>query len=131
MPRFSFRYAQTDQNSCWESNEFHDHVRSFPWHQLLRALSIFPGLNSSHRQRETPPTSMSQAKTSPFKTYFDEIAESNGDDECKAWLIRILESKSEIAEFVSRRRLGGGVGTYSGFLKGSFNFSFRVNFSDA
>ncbi|KAK5189110.1 hypothetical protein LTR96_010891 [Exophiala xenobiotica] len=73
---------------------------------------------------------MSEAKTSPFKTYFDEIAESNGDDECKAWLTRIFELKSEVVDFVSRRRQGGGVGTYSGFLKGSFNFSFRVNFHD-
>ncbi|KAF3346432.1 Methylene-fatty-acyl-phospholipid synthase [Verticillium dahliae VDG2] len=50
-------------------------------------------------------------QTSSLETYFDEIEETNGDDECKAWLrVRATE--------------------YVGFLKGSFNFSFRFKFSD-
>ncbi|KAK0111529.1 hypothetical protein ONS95_001883 [Cadophora gregata] len=72
---------------------------------------------------------MSQHETSSLKTYFDEIAETNGDDECRAWLDRVFDSKAELATFVASRR-GGGAGKYVGFLKGSFNFSFRFTFSD-
>ncbi|KIW54626.1 hypothetical protein PV05_06975 [Exophiala xenobiotica] len=73
---------------------------------------------------------MVEAKTSPFKTYFDEVAETDGDEECKAWLARILDSKQDLTDFVSRCRGGEETGTYVGFLKGSFNFSFHVSFSD-
>jgi hypothetical protein len=73
---------------------------------------------------------MPRQKTSSLKTYFDEIAETNGDDECRAWLNRVFDSKAELATFVASRREGGGAGKYVGFLKGSFNFSFRISFSD-
>ncbi|RFU29784.1 hypothetical protein B7463_g6577, partial [Scytalidium lignicola] len=73
---------------------------------------------------------MPQQKTSSLKTYFDEIAETNGDDECRAWLNMGFDSKAELASFVASRREGNGSGKYVGFLKGSFNFSFRFNFSD-
>lgn len=59
---------------------------------------------------------------------FDEIAETNGDDECRAWLNRLFDAKGELATFIASRRPGGGAGTYIGFLKGSFNFSFRYSF---
>ncbi|KAJ5158675.1 uncharacterized protein N7500_008326 [Penicillium coprophilum] len=72
---------------------------------------------------------MSQQKT-PLKTYFDEIEETNGDDECKAWLSRALDSRDELAMFVAGRREGGGIGTYVGFLEGSFNLAFRFSFTD-
>lgn len=64
-----------------------------------------------------------------LKTYFDEIEETNGDDECRAWLDRVFDAKLELATFVAARR-GGEVTEYVGFLKGSFNFSFRYRFSD-
>jgi hypothetical protein len=73
---------------------------------------------------------MHQQKTSSLKTYFDEIEETNGDDECRAWLDRVFDSKAELATFVASRREGGATGKYIGFLKGSFNFSFRFSFSD-
>jgi len=73
---------------------------------------------------------MPQQKTSSLKTYFDEIAETNGDDECRAWLDKVFDSKAELVTFVASRREGGGTGNYVGFLKGSFNFSFRISFSD-
>jgi hypothetical protein len=73
---------------------------------------------------------MPQQKTSSLKTYFDEIEETNGDDECKAWLNRVFDSKAKLAIFVARHQEGGGTGTYIGFLKGSFNFSYRFSFSD-
>ena len=73
---------------------------------------------------------MSQQKISTLKTYFDEIEETNGDDECKAWLDRVFDLKAELATFVAQRREGAGTGRYIGFLKGSFNFSFRFSFSD-
>ena len=69
-------------------------------------------------------------KTSPLKTLFDELEETNGDDECKAWLNRAFDSKAELAVFVAGRREGGGTGKYVGFLKGSFNISFRFSFGD-
>ncbi|KAJ5106666.1 hypothetical protein N7456_003341 [Penicillium angulare] len=73
---------------------------------------------------------MSQQKTSSLKTYFDELEETNGDDECRAWLSRALDSRAELAVFVAERRKGGAIGTFVCFLKGSFNISFRYNFSD-
>jgi hypothetical protein len=71
---------------------------------------------------------MPQQKTSSLKTYFDELEETNGDDECKSWLSRAFGSRAELAIFVAGRREGGGTGNYVGFLKGSFNFSFRFSF---
>ncbi|CAG7558097.1 unnamed protein product [Fusarium equiseti] len=66
---------------------------------------------------------------SSLKTYFDEMEVTNGDDEFKVWLIKVFDSKLELASFVASRRLGPGVVTeYVGFLKGSFNLSFRFKF---
>lgn len=70
------------------------------------------------------------SKISSLKTYFDEIEETNGDDECRAWLNRVFDAKVELATFVATRRGGGRATEYVGFLKGSFNFSFRFKFSD-
>ncbi|KAJ5382868.1 hypothetical protein N7517_000779 [Penicillium concentricum] len=58
---------------------------------------------------------MPQQKTSSLKTYFDEIEETKGDDECKAWLGRVLDSRDELE---SENTLG------------FFNLSFRFSFSD-
>ncbi|KAJ4177528.1 hypothetical protein NW759_017424 [Fusarium solani] len=69
-------------------------------------------------------------KISSLKTCFDEIEETNGDDECKAWLNRVFDAKVELATFVAARRGRGRATEYVGFLKGSFNFSFRFKFSD-
>ncbi|KAJ9244681.1 hypothetical protein DTO207G8_2254 [Paecilomyces variotii] len=68
--------------------------------------------------------------TSSLKTYFDELQETNGDDECRAWLNKAFDSRAELAIFVASRLAGVGTGKYVGFLKGSFNFSFRFSFSD-
>lgn len=73
---------------------------------------------------------MSQQKTSPLKTYFDELEETNGDDECREWLDSLFDARAELATFVATRREGRGTGTYVELLKGSFNFSFRYTFSD-
>ena len=73
---------------------------------------------------------LAEMSTSPFKTYFDEVAETDGDEECRAWLARVFDSKRDLVDFVGRCLQGAGVGTYAGFLKGSFNFSCRINFSD-
>src|SRR5687767_14174073 len=68
---------------------------------------------------------------SSLKTYFDEIEETNGDKEFKVWLSKVFDVKLELAKFVASRRLGPGVVTeYVGFLKGSFNFSFRFKFDE-
>ncbi|OAR00278.1 hypothetical protein LLEC1_06100 [Akanthomyces lecanii] len=42
----------------------------------------------------------------------------------------IFDAKVELATFVATRRGGGRATEYVGFLKGSFNFSFRFKFSD-
>ncbi|RSL38412.1 hypothetical protein CEP53_014892 [Fusarium sp. AF-6] len=65
-----------------------------------------------------------------LKTCFDEIEETNGDDECRAWLNRVFDAKVELATFVADRRGRGRATEYVGFLKGSFNFSLRFKFSD-
>lgn len=69
-------------------------------------------------------------KASSLKTFFDEIEETNGDDECRAWSDRIFDSKFELVTFVASPRGGVVAREYVGFLKGSFNFSFRLRFSD-
>lgn len=71
---------------------------------------------------------MLQQKVSSLKTWFDEIAETNGDDECRAWLNEVFDSKAELLHFVATRLKINEAGKYIGFLKGSFNFSFRFNF---
>ncbi|MBE3048157.1 hypothetical protein IMZ48_37755 [Candidatus Bathyarchaeota archaeon] len=63
-----------------------------------------------------------------LSTYFDEMVETRGDDECRSWLSQLLDAKAELATFVASRRPGGGTGTYQGFLKGSFNVGFRYSF---
>ncbi|KAF2757169.1 phosphotransferase enzyme family protein-like protein [Pseudovirgaria hyperparasitica] len=63
-------------------------------------------------------------------TGFDELAETDGDDEFKAWLSKLLDAKQEIVAFVASRRPGRAVGVFDGYLKGSFNLSLVVRFSD-
>ena len=71
---------------------------------------------------------MLQQKVSSLKTYFDELAETDGDDECRAWLNKVFNSKTELLDFVASRLKIKEAGKYVGFLKGSFNFSFRFSF---
>ena len=71
---------------------------------------------------------MLQQKASLLKTYFDEIAETNGDEECRAWLDKVFDSKTELLDFVACRIKIREAGKYVDFLKGFFNFSFRFNF---
>ncbi|CAG8136145.1 unnamed protein product [Penicillium salamii] len=73
---------------------------------------------------------MPQLKASPLRTVFDELEETNGDEEFKAWCRKLLDSKTELADFIARRQGRGGTGTYVGFLRGSFNISFRYSFDD-
>jgi hypothetical protein len=73
---------------------------------------------------------MPQQKTSSLKTYFDELEETNGDDEFRVWLSRAFDARAELPTFVADRREGRGTGRYIGFLKGSFNLSFRFSFDD-
>jgi hypothetical protein len=37
-------------------------------------------------------------------TVFDELAETNEDNEFKAWLSRVIDAKQEIIAFVASRR---------------------------
>lgn len=73
---------------------------------------------------------MAQQETSLLKSYFDEIAETNGDNECRAWLDKLFDNKAKVADCVADLLKGRGPGTYVGFLKGSFNFSFRIRFRE-
>jgi hypothetical protein len=63
-------------------------------------------------------------------TVYDELAEANGDDECRAWLRKVIDAKDEIVAFVDDRLDGGGAGEFIGFLKGSFNLSLRIGFGN-
>ena len=63
-------------------------------------------------------------------TVFDELAETDGDDEFKAWLSNLIDAKREIVEFVSSRRQGKPQGEFDSYLKGSFNLSLVVSFND-
>lgn len=63
-------------------------------------------------------------------TAYDEIAELNADNECRAWLRKVLDLKEEIVAFVASRRPGQPTGEYDGWNTGSFNFCISVKFND-
>lgn len=63
-------------------------------------------------------------------TAYDEIAEAEADDECRAWLTKILGAKEEIIAFVSSRRSGCSMGEFNGYMRGSFNLCISVRFND-
>ncbi|KAL6712649.1 hypothetical protein ACN47E_000526 [Coniothyrium glycines] len=63
-------------------------------------------------------------------TAYDEIAEVEADDECRAWLRKAISAKEEIVAFVSSRRPGCPEGRFDGSLKGSFNFCISVRFNE-
>jgi hypothetical protein len=63
-------------------------------------------------------------------TVYDRIAEANGDDECRAWLRKVINAKDEIVAFVNSRLDRGGAGEFISFLKGSFNLSLCIGFGD-
>jgi aminoglycoside phosphotransferase (APT) family kinase protein len=63
-------------------------------------------------------------------TAYDLIAEADADDERRLWVRKLINAKDEIVTFVDSRLDGRGAGEYLGFLKGSFNVSFRVGFGN-
>jgi Phosphotransferase enzyme family len=63
-------------------------------------------------------------------TVFDEIAETDGDNEWEAWLERVFASRDEIVTFVAGRREEGKAGEFVRYLKGSFNLSLCIKFND-
>ncbi|KAF1952641.1 putative altered inheritance of mitochondria protein 9, mitochondrial [Byssothecium circinans] len=63
-------------------------------------------------------------------TAYDEIAEVEADDECRAWLRKAIVAREEIVAFVSSRRPGCPEGEFDGYGRGSFNFCISVRFDD-
>jgi aminoglycoside phosphotransferase (APT) family kinase protein len=63
-------------------------------------------------------------------TAYDEIAEIEADDECRAWLTTALASKEEIVAFVSSHLPDRSGGEFEGYLRGSYNFCISVSFDD-
>ncbi|KAL9113316.1 MAG: hypothetical protein Q9227_002651, partial [Pyrenula ochraceoflavens] len=62
-------------------------------------------------------------------TVFDELAETDGDNEFKAWLSKVIDAKQEIVAFVASQK-GEPAGEFDSYLKGSFNLSLVVRFSN-
>lgn len=65
-------------------------------------------------------------------TVYDEIAETDGDNECRTWIRRVFDSRDEIVAFATSRwdPTGGKTGEFVSYLKGSFNLSLRITFGD-
>lgn len=63
-------------------------------------------------------------------TVFDEIAETGGDNEWKAWLEKVFSLREEIVSFTSSRLGEGGNGQFVRYLRGSFNLSLCIVFGD-
>jgi len=63
-------------------------------------------------------------------TVFDELAETDGDIECKNWISKVIDAKKEIVAFVSSKREGNPPGEFDAYLKGSFNLALVVKFND-
>lgn len=61
-------------------------------------------------------------------TAYDAFAEEDADDELRLWVRKLIAATDDIVAFVDARLDGQGNGRYLGFLKGSFNISFRVGF---
>lgn len=61
-------------------------------------------------------------------TAYDEVAQANADDECRAWIRRLIAARDDVVAFVDARLDGKGTGKYLGFFKGSFNLSFHIGF---
>ncbi|CAG8975005.1 hypothetical protein HYALB_00012137 [Hymenoscyphus albidus] len=59
-------------------------------------------------------------------TVFDELFETDGDDEWKTWLEHLFASRDEIVDFVTIRRGGNTTGEFTKYYKGSFNFCLRI-----
>jgi aminoglycoside phosphotransferase (APT) family kinase protein len=63
-------------------------------------------------------------------TVFDELAETDGDEEFKAWVSDVYDAKQKIIDFVSSRREGQPVGEFDGYLKGSSNLGLVIRFDN-
>ncbi|EHK96912.1 putative Altered inheritance of mitochondria protein 9, mitochondrial [Glarea lozoyensis 74030] len=63
-------------------------------------------------------------------TAYDEIAQLEGDNECRAWLTKVIATRKDIAAFVSSRRPGSAEGEFDRFMNGSFNFCVCIRFND-
>ncbi|KAM5350645.1 hypothetical protein ACJ41O_007150 [Fusarium nematophilum] len=63
-------------------------------------------------------------------TDYDRMCEEDGDDECRAWLSRLIDAKPQIVAFVENRVGGGDTGEFIGYLKGSYNLGLRIGFSN-
>ena len=63
-------------------------------------------------------------------TCYDKISQANADDECRAWIRKLIDARDEIVNFVDAHLDGKGAGEYLGFLKGSFNLSFHIGFGE-
>ncbi|KAF2494171.1 phosphotransferase enzyme family protein-like protein [Lophium mytilinum] len=62
-------------------------------------------------------------------TVFDELAETDCDNEFKAWVSKAIDTKQEIVAFAASQ-VGGSSAELDSYLKGSFNLSFVVRFGD-
>ncbi|KAL2022504.1 hypothetical protein VTK56DRAFT_5111 [Thermocarpiscus australiensis] len=63
-------------------------------------------------------------------TGYDELTEADADEECRAWIRRLIDAKNEIVAFVDARLNGRGTGAYKGLFKGAFNLSYHVDSGD-
>jgi hypothetical protein len=63
-------------------------------------------------------------------TVFDELAETEGDNEFRTWVSKVIDAKQEIVDFVASRRPENPAGEFESYLKGSFNLSLVVKFDD-
>jgi hypothetical protein len=61
-------------------------------------------------------------------TAYDGITEVEADDECRAWLIKVLAAKEEIVSFMSGSLPGCPQGVFEECLKCSYNFCMSVSF---
>jgi hypothetical protein len=64
-------------------------------------------------------------------TVFDELAETDGDEEFQAWLSKLIDAKQEVVDFVSSCCPGHPIGVFDGYLKGSFNLNIIVKLNEA
>ncbi|KAL8939465.1 MAG: hypothetical protein Q9211_002734 [Gyalolechia sp. 1 TL-2023] len=63
-------------------------------------------------------------------TVFDVLAETDGDNEWKAWLEKVFASRDEIVTFVAGRLDERKAGEFVRYLKGSFNLHICIKFDD-
>ncbi|KAF4455101.1 Protein kinase-like domain protein [Fusarium austroafricanum] len=117
--RFYFQASKT----AWTAAYGYDPPPMSEFSQSVAAASDQAPIFSIHSLPQLPILPITANMTA-----YDEVAQANADDECRAWIHQLIAARDDVVAFVDARLDGKGTGEYLGFFKGSFNLSFHIGF---